>query len=372
MKLLLAPMDSITHQAFRNLVERFGGCDEYFNEMINASSLLNNGPWEKFYLLEGPKPEKFVWQLTDKNGEKMALAAGVLAERGGIGVDLNMGCSAPQIANTGAGIAWMTKPISETQAMVHGVKSALENSAKDGLPSKRLSVKLRLGDQDFTLEKFFEFTDMLVGEGVQMLSLHPRTKKEKYRERARWNFVEELALRYPQIPVNLNGDVKDTASFEEAQKAAPHANGIMIARAAVQKPWIFAQLRAALLGQPSDFSQDLNGAALNGAACADESPSAKGAAASNDCALAAAFGSPNNRVDLMQTGLDYIALLQEFQPKEFFKSRMQRFFSYYCDNFTFGHYIKMKMLNAATPQAAEETFRSYFDEQPSDRFKDLQ
>lgn len=73
----------------------------------------------------------------------------------------------------------------------------------------------------------------------------------------------------------------------------------------------------------------------------------------------------------MQTGLDYINLLQEYQPKEFFKSRMQRFFSYYCDNFTFGHYIKMKMLNAADPKSAEETFRSYFDQEPNDRWKDL-
>ena len=124
MKLFLAPMDAITHQAFRNLVARFGGCDEYFNEMINASSLLAGGAWEKFYLLDGPEPEKLVWQLTDKNGEKMAQAASFLAERGGIGIDLNMGCSAPQIAKTGAGIAWMLKPVEETQAMVRAVKSA--------------------------------------------------------------------------------------------------------------------------------------------------------------------------------------------------------------------------------------------------------
>lgn len=321
MKLLLAPMDAITHQAFRNLVGRFGGCDEYFNEMINASSLLNNGPWEKFYLLEGPEPEKLVWQLTDKNGEKMAQAASVLAERGGIGVDLNMGCSAPQIANTGAGIAWMTKPISETQAMVHGVKSALENAAKDGRPVKRLSVKLRLGDQDFTLEKFFEFTDMLVGEGVQMLTLHPRTKKEKYRERARWQFVEELALRYPQIPVNLNGDVKDVASFEEAQKAAPHANGIMIARAAVQKPWIFAQ--------------------LSGLAC--------------------------EPINSEQLALDFISGVEECQPPEFWKTRLQRFFAYYCLNFSFGHYFQTQMINSKDNDDARARVKEYFSKCPDDK-----
>ena len=324
MKLFLAPMDAITHQAFRNLVKRFGGCDEYFNEMINASSLLNNGPWEKFYLFEGPEPEKLVWQLTDKNGDKMAQAASVLAEHGGIGVDLNMGCSAPQIANTGAGIAWMTRPITETQAMVHGVKSALENAAKDGRTAKRLSVKLRLGGEDFTPEGFFEFTDMLVSEGVQMLTLHPRTKKQKYREHAKWNFVEELALRHPEIPVVLNGDVKDKASFEEAQKAAPHAAGVMIARAAVQKPWIFAELK----NLPFE----------------DES-----------------------LLDAEQLALDFIDDVEKCQPQEFWKTRLQRFFAYYCLNFSFAHYFQTQMLNAKDNNDARARLKEYFEKCPDDK-----
>ena len=324
MKLFLAPMDAITHQAFRNLVDRFGGCDEYFNEMINASSLLNNGPWEKFYLLEGPEPEKLVWQLTDKNGEKMAQAASFLAERGGIGIDLNMGCSAPQIANTGAGIAWMTKPIEETQTMVRAVKSALENAAKDGMPAKRLSVKLRLGGEDFTPQGFFEFTDMLIDEGVQMLTLHPRTKKQKYREHAKWNFVEELALRHPDIPVILNGDVKDKASFEEAQKAAPHACGVMIARAAVQKPWIFAELK--------------NMSRLDSAPVSAE-----------------------------QLALDFIDDVEKCQPEEFWKTRLQRFFAYYCLNFSFAHYFQTQMLNAKDNDDARTRLKEYFEKCPDDK-----
>lgn len=324
MKLFLAPMDAITHQAFRNLVARFGGCDEYFNEMINASSLLNNGPWEKFYLLEGPEAEKLVWQLTDKNGEKMAQAASLLAERGGIGIDLNMGCSAPQIANTGAGIAWMTKPIEETQAMVRAVKSALENAAKDGRPAKRLSVKLRLGGEDFTPQGFFEFTDMLIDEGVQMLTLHPRTKKQKYREHAKWNFVEELALRHPDIPVILNGDVKDKASFEEAQKAAPHACGVMIARAAVQKPWIFAELK--------NMSRQDSGS-----------------------------------VNAEQLALDFIDDVEKCQPEEFWKTRLQRFFAYYCLNFSFAHYFQTQMLNAKDNDDARTRLKEYFEKCPDDK-----
>ena len=321
MKLFLAPMDAITHQAFRNLVGRFGGCDEYFNEMINASSLLNNGPWEKFYLLEGPEPEKLVWQLTDKNGEKMAQAAGVLAECGGIGIDLNMGCSAPQIAKTGAGIAWMTKPVEETSAMVRAVKSAIENAAKDGQKPKRLSVKLRLGDESYTEEKLHKFCAMLIEEGVQMITLHARTQKQKHSRPSNWHAVENLALRFPEIPVILNGDVKDRASFEAAMACAPHAKGIMIATAAAQKPWIFAEISGLL----------------------------------------------NESFDAEQLALDFIDDVEKCQPPEFWKTRLQRFFAFYCLNFSFGHYFQTSMINAKDNDDARAKIREYFEKCPDDK-----
>ena len=161
-----------------------------------------------------------------------------------------MGCSAPQIANTGAGIAWMTKPLEETRGMVRAVKTALENVSKDGC-AKRLSVKMRLGDESFTEEKLFSFCQMLLDEGVQMITLHARTKKEKHRGHSRWQEVQNLAERFPSVPVILNGDVKDAASFGEARKAAPSARGVMIATAAAQKPWIFSVLKSSVWVQLS-------------------------------------------------------------------------------------------------------------------------
>ena len=101
MKLLCAPMATLSHEAFRISVEEFGGCDEYFTEMINASSLLNMGPFEKYYLMNGPCPEKIVWQLTGTSAESLAKAAEIVCEKGGIGIDLNMGCSAPQPESPG-------------------------------------------------------------------------------------------------------------------------------------------------------------------------------------------------------------------------------------------------------------------------------
>ncbi len=350
MKLILAPMDAITHLAFRNLVGRFGGCDEYFNEMINASSLLNNGPWEKYYLFDGPEPEKLVWQLTDKSGDKMAQAAAVCQELNGLGIDLNMGCSAPQIYKTGAGIAWMTKPVEETARMVRDVKSAIENSAKDGRPAKRLSVKMRLGTEDWTTEKLHDFARMLIGEGVELITLHGRTQKQKHSRPSSWKAVEELAQAFPQIPVYLNGDVKDRNSFEAARKTAPSAKGIMIATAAAQKPWIFAQLK-------------------NGG---ESLPLAPAAAATT--ATPSTGAQPRHApqtFDALQLALEFIDDVEKYQPKEFYKTRLQRFFAWYCLNFSFGHFFQSSMINLTDMDDARRRVIEYFEKCPKDKIRSI-
>ncbi|MCR5723820.1 MAG: tRNA-dihydrouridine synthase family protein [Treponema sp.] len=365
MKLILAPMATLSHEAFRRAVARFGGCDEYFTEMINASSLLNMGPWEKYYLLAGPEPERIVWQLTGSKAEPMAQAAGIVAAQGGIGVDLNMGCSAPQIANTGAGISWMLKPVCETAAMVRGVKTALENAAKDGSTPMRLSVKLRLGAEDYTDEGFFAFCDMLVQEGVQMLTLHPRTKKEKYRTPPRWQYAEALALRYlGRVPVIVNGDIKDRESFAAAREACPHAEGVMCARASAQKPWLFAELCRA----DAEHRTVLEAKA-----------EPEGAPEATSEAEAAPEADPASlTVDLEETALRFIDDVAECQPPEFYKTRLQRFFAYYCDNVQFAHFFKTNMLNAAnaaTPDdaltACKKAVSAYFAQCPDERVRTL-
>ena len=369
-KLVCGPMATLSHEAFRRAVESFGGCDEYYTEMINAPSLLNMGPFEKYYLMNGPCPEKLVWQLTGNRAEPLAKAAAIVAERGGIGVDINMGCSAPQIYRTGAGIAWMGKPLEETAAAVRGVRQALAP-----YPAMRLSVKCRLGDGDFTEEGFFRFTDMLVNEGVRLITLHPRTKKEKSRGRPRWEYAEKLCLRYGgTIKIYLNGGVKDAADMEAALSAAPGCDGIMLARAAAQQPWIFAELRRELTADGRDCPGPDGGTAGKGASApAGNGGSAAGSEAAGKPAPEA--GGPANaapiRVDCQKLALDFIADIETCQPPEFHRTRLQRFFSYYCDNFSFAHYFKSRMLNAATPDESRKQVIDYFEKEPDDRYRDV-
>ena len=320
-RLVCAPMATLSHEAFRRLIERFGGCDEYFTEMINAASLLNGGPFEKYYLLSGPAPQKIVWQLTGNRADRMAAAAELLCAHGGIGIDLNMGCSAPDICKTGAGIAWMLKDRAETQAMVSAVKAAIERAA----PQMRLSVKLRLGDDNFSDEGFFSFCQMLTECGVTLLTLHPRTRREKYRGLPRWHYARQLTERlHPQgVQVVLNGGIGSPQTYRQALQAAPDVDGIMIARSAVQKPWIFAELAGTLQNGP---------------------------------------------IDMQQLSFDYIADVQRYQPPEFWKTRIQRFFAYFCANFTFAHYARSQLLNGTEPADFERRLLAYFAKQPEDRY----
>lgn len=346
-KLLAGPMATLSHQGLRKIIEDFGGCDEYYTEMINASSYLTHGQFESYYTLNEIAGDKIVWQLTGKDSEPMARAAKELCALGGIGIDLNMGCSAPEIVKTGAGIAWMIKPIEETKRLVCEVKNALLSFSTDDKNHSfynkvpRLSVKLRLGDDNFTDEGFYNFCNMLYQNGVEQIVLHPRTKREKLARAPRYFYVENVAREFNgKMNVILNGNVKDFPSFEAALKVAPSSSGVMIARMSAQKPWIFAELKRKL-----DFS--------------------------NPLIHQKSLQTDKIKIDRLKTGLDYISNLRLYQPKEFWQTRMQRFFSYYCDNFSYAHYIKSKMLNCKTLEDAETSFSLYFDEVPDDRFIEI-
>lgn len=328
MKLICGPMATISHPAFRILVEKFGGCDEYYTEMINAGTLMTGGPFEKFYIDPSPVPEKVVWQLTGRSIEHMEDAAKVLVKLPGIGIDLNMGCSAPDIYRFGAGIAWMTKDIAETREMVQSVFGVVNQHNKETGENKRCSVKLRLGDEDFTDKSFYSFCNMLADCGAMLLTLHPRTKKEKLIRPARYEYCEELANRMHErgVQVYLNGNIKDIASYNYALSKAPHVDGVMISRASVQKPWIFNQIK-------------------------------------NNCETGMM------ELNMKQIALEYISDIEKYQPEEFWKTRLQRFFTYYSLNFKFSHYAQTQFLNAKNNDDLRIKIEDFFEKCPEEMIK---
>lgn len=323
MKLISGPMATLSTEAFRVLVEQFGGCDEYFTEMINASTLITGGPWEKFYLINKTAPDKMVWQLTGHQADKIIQGADFLCSQnlGGIGIDLNMGCSAPQIYRTGAGISWMLKPIEETAALVKGVKEVLnQHEAKTG-SHLRLSVKCRLGDEDFTVDQFIKFSQMLAENGVELITLHARTKKEKYRGLPKYEYCQKLKEHFGKdLKVYLNGAIDSKERLDFALSKSPDVDGIMVARMAAQKPWIFKELKSKIEGSFQPF-----------------------------------------QVDCQKIALDFLDLIEVNQPVEFHKTRVQRFFTYYCQNFFFGHNFQSAMLNYHSLEESRQKVNDFFN-----------
>lgn len=330
MKLLLAPMATLSHEALRNLIFRFGGCDEYYCEMIHATSLVSGGKFEEYYIRTQPEPDKMVWQLTDYREEALKEASKIVSELGGIGIDINMGCPAPDIYRTGAGCAWMSKPLQEVASMLNKVKSVLDNSTTS---CKRLSCKIRLGEEDFTIEKLFAYCDMLVSEGVTQITLHPRTRKEKYTRKARWEYVNQLCeylkTKYSSLNLQIigNGSIFSVEDAISSIKKAPNIDGIMLGRSAIQKPWLFKQISSALSNE--EFKTE---------------------------------------IDLFELAIDFMKDIENCQPQEFWKTRKQRFFIYFCDNFQFGNYLKSQLINNDGFEVQKNILQEYFEKMPSERF----
>ena len=305
---MLAPMAELSHRALRELIESFGPADEYFTEMISAGAFVNGGPFESWYVDSGPCPERLVYQLMGSSEEQLLRAVAMLDQRECLGIDINMGCSAPAITRTGAGVRWMAD-IDRAGALIRRLRPHIH---------RRLSVKLRTGlDDDF--EYLVRFCRRLEEEGIDLITLHPRTAKEKFKRRARWDYVSALK-RELRVPVAGNGDI---ASAEEMLKRSTECDAVMVGRLAVRRPWVFAEARTIQ-------------------------------------ALAAGAAPVDIAIDIEETGLRFLELLSRYQPPEFHISRARRFFSYFCDNLKWGNYVKNLLNRETTLAGIERVWRDYF------------
>jgi tRNA-dihydrouridine synthase len=302
----LAPMAELSHRALRELLEEFGGCDEYFTEMISAGALFAGGPFEKWYIDNAPKPEKCVFQLVGSDSAQISKAAAFLDRLECAGIDINMGCSAPLIRKSGAGAAWMAS-IDRAGELISAVRP---------LVKRRLSVKLRIGfKNDF--ENLVNFCRRLEAEGVELITLHPRTVMEKFKRTARWEYVGALKKEL-KIKVAGNGDIGSAADL--ARRADGSCDALMVGREAVRQPWIFAEARGTVSSERGD------------------------------------------KRDIEVIGARFIELLAKYQPPEFHVSRAMRFFGFFCDNLKFGNYLKNELNRENSLAGLEKVWHKYFKE----------
>ncbi|GBU29491.1 dihydrouridine synthase [Treponema sp. R8-4-B8] len=335
----LAPMAEISHRAFRELIEDFGGCDAYFSEMISAGALFSGGPYEKWYIDAAPKPEKVVFQVVGSDIGQISNAVTLLDRLECAGIDINMGCSAPLIRKTGAGAAWMAS-IDRSGELISHIRPLIK---------RRLSVKLRVGYKD-DFDYLVRFCRRLEAEGVELITLHPRLVKEKFKRLARWEYVGRLKQEL-KIPVAGNGDI---SSPEEIVRRATDGScdAVMIGRAAARHPWIFAKARkleGANYVPKGTLSQNVT--SVSGEALPPNLSSVPG-----DAMPIGLSSVPN----IEEIGLRFLELLSQYQPHDFHFSRAMRFFGFFCDNLKWGNYLKTQLNREKTLSGIEMVWKGYF------------
>jgi len=304
--------------------------------MISAPALLAAGPFEKWYTDNGPCPEKLVYQLVGSDSAHIAGAAALLDPLECRGIDLNMGCCAPLIRKTGGGIAWMTS-VDRAGELVRDVRKTVK---------RRLSVKLRIGFSE-NFEYLVNFCRRLESEGVELITLHPRLAKEKLKRLARWNYVGALRQEL-RIPVAGNGDIRDSDGL--IKRANGPCDAVMVGRAAVRQPWIFAQAR-------EKGSREWGvGSGEQGLGNREQLVSSARKPPDPDSRL------PTSDSLILDTGLRFLELLSRWQPPEFHISRARRFFGFFCENLKWGNYLKNLLNREETLLGMERVWKEHFKE----------
>lgn len=231
---LLAPLAGITDLPFRTLVSSFGA-GLVVSEMVASQEMVQAKPGVREKAELGFGADQTSVQIAGREAYWMAEAAKMAAGNGARIIDINMGCPAKKVTNGYSGSA-LLKDLDHALGLIEAVVAAVD------LP---VTLKTRLGWDDALLNAP-ELAVRAEAAGIQMLTIHGRTRCQFYKGHADWRAIQQVkeAVR---IPVIANGDIIDSASARRAL-ALSGADGIMIGRGAQGRPWMLAQIAAELYG----------------------------------------------------------------------------------------------------------------------------
>ena len=236
-KLYLAPMAGAGDRAFRETCALFG-VDFFCTEMISAKA-VHFGDKKTALLAEtGAGERPIALQLFGSDPDIMAEAAAKFSKEKNIdGIDLNFGCPVPKIVNNGEGSALMRSP----EKCYEITKAVCEASS---LP---VSVKIRAGWDEKSLNAP-HVAALCEKAGAKKIAVHGRTRVDFYRDGTLRPDVIREVKQAVSVPVIANGDVVDGESALRLLEKTG-CDGLMIGRGAVGAPWVFAYVRAYLLGK---------------------------------------------------------------------------------------------------------------------------
>jgi len=228
---VLAPMEDVTDVVFRHVIAKAAAPDVYFTEFTNSESYCHPDGIESVRgrLTFTPDEQPIVAHIWGDKPEYFSRMSIGMAEMGFSGVDLNMGCPAPNVFKHGRGAGLIRRP---------EVAAELIQAAKvGGLP---VSVKTRLGHAK--VDEWHDWLAHILSQDIANLSIHLRTKVEMSQVPAHWDLIPEICrLRdeiAPETLITINGDVPNRETglrlIEEYG-----ADGVMIGRGVFHNPFAF-------------------------------------------------------------------------------------------------------------------------------------
>jgi nifR3 family TIM-barrel protein len=230
--LFLAPMEDVSDSPFRQIC-REKGADIVYTEFISSEALIRDSDiaMHKMSFSESERPLGI--QIFGGREEAMEGAAKVAESSNPDLVDINFGCPVYKVVNKGAGAACL-KDL--------GMMERMAGTVVDAVKTKPVTVKTRLGWDDDTI-KIQEVALMLQKLGVKALTVHARTRAQKYKGDARWEWLKKLKNTPGlEIPIIGNGDVT-TPQLAKQMFDETGVDGVMIGRGAIGNPWIFEHTR---------------------------------------------------------------------------------------------------------------------------------
>ncbi len=235
----LAPLAGFTDLPFRSVVKKFG-VDLTVSEMISSNALAFGSKKTIKMLEKHPLEEPYSIQLAGSDQIVMRKAVEYINGLDGISaIDLNCGCPAPKIVKNLQGSSLLT----DLPKMAETIRTIKKYSNKD-----YTSVKIRLGFDD---KNHIEIAKICEDSGADYIAVHGRTKAGRYKAPVDYDAIRDIKQAV-SIPVIANGDI---TSAQKAKWVLEHtgADGIMIGRGAIGKPWIFHQIREGLDSVPSSL-----------------------------------------------------------------------------------------------------------------------